>query len=947
MRKIILTLVFFNLIHNSFSQDFRITGQVNDSTGQSMPGAGISLIQSRDSAFIAGTVSDANGNFIFNNVSPGKIFLKISFLGYNDLYIKKEIANQSLNLGKLYLQNKASTLSAVNVTENILPVQLKGDTTQFNADAFKTNRDASAEDLATKMPGITSQDGKIQAQGEDVKKVLIDGKPFMGDDPNAALKNLPAEIIEKIQVFDKKSDQSEFTGFNDGNTTKTINIITRPQFRNGTFGKVFSGYGTEELWKGGLNLNFFKDKRKLIILGNVNNINEQNFSTDDLLGVIGSSANNRQQGQRGNYPQRGGGGSGGGGGGRYQQQNDAGNFLVDQKNGTTTTYSGGLNYVNQWKKMDFSVSYFFNHSNNRANNNLIRQYFTTDADGLIYKEDNINKTENYNHRSNIRLEYKFDTLNSILFQPRISFQKNNGNNTLLGSNTDINGKISDAVSSNSNNLNGVSFSSPLLYRHSFNKRGRTFSANINTGYNQNKGNGELNSVISYYPDTIPTDTVNQIYDQNSNSWNTSTELTYTEPVGKLSQLSISYRGSITNSTSDKNTYTYSPSEELYNAIDTPLSNKFNSNYLTQSFGPNYRIQNEKWNLMAGVSYQRAELNNENIFPNSNELDRKFNSVLPIAMIQYKFSVRKNIRIFYRSSNNSPTISQLQNVVNNSNPLQLTIGNPDLKQDWQNNVNIRYSATNPDKNTSFFIFISGTTTTDYLGNSTFISSSDSLIINNIDLPFGSQLSMPVNINGYYNLRSFSNYSFPLRFLKSTLNINANANYSRTPGLINYGTSFTKSTGAGLGFALSSNISEKIDFLLSSNGSFNNITNSINKNSTNESFNLNSKFKIQIMPWKGLVLQTDLNHQYNSGLTQSYNQNYYLWNAAIGYKFLKNNVAELRLSVFDLLKQNLSISRNTTDVYYEDIQSNVLQQYFMLTFTYNLKFFKVKKEEPAIH
>ena len=298
MRKIILTLVFFNLILKTFSQDFRITGQVNDSIGQSMPGAGISLLHFSDSALIKGTVTDLNGNFILNKVSPGKIFLKISFLGYNDLFIIKEIANQSLSLGKLYLQNKASTLNAVYITENTLPVQLKGDTTQFNADAFKTNRDASAEDLATKMPGITSQDGKIQAQGEDVKKVLIDGKPFMGDDPNAALKNLPAEIIEKIQVFDKKSDQSEFTGFNDGNTTKTINIITRPQFRNGTFGKAFGGYGTEELWKGGLNLNFFKDKRKLIILGNVNNINEQNFSTDDLLGTGRSSSRCCRSGHR-------------------------------------------------------------------------------------------------------------------------------------------------------------------------------------------------------------------------------------------------------------------------------------------------------------------------------------------------------------------------------------------------------------------------------------------------------------------------------------------------------------------------------------------------------------------------------------------------------------------------------------------------------------------------
>ena len=945
MKKIFLTFIFLIVVLIAYSQDIQITGQVNDNTGQSLPGAGVTLLKPVDSILVAETISDVNGNFIFNNVHPGKILLKISFLGYNDLYIKKEITSQSLILGKIILQNKASTLNAVNITEKIPPVQLKGDTTQFNADAFKTNRDATAEDLTLKMPGITSQDGKVQAQGEEVKKVLIDGKPFLGDDPNAALKNLPAEIIEKIQVFDKKSDQSEFTGFNDGNTTKTINIVTRPQFRNGTFGRAFTGYGTEELWKGGFSLNFFKEKRKLTILGNTNNINEQNFSSDDLLGVLSSSANNRPQSQRSNYPQRGGAG-GGGGGGRFQSQNDASNFLVDQKNGTTTTHSAGLNYVNQWKKMDFSLSYFFNHSDSRSNSSLVRQYFTTNADGLIYSEDNFNKTENINHRANIRLEYKFDTLNSILFQPRVSFQKNTGRNALSGNNTVKNRRASDAISSNNNDLDGISFSSPLLYRHSFNKKGRTFSANINTGFNQNKGNGDLNSVITYYSDTIPPDTMNQISGQNSHSWNNTTELIYTEPVGTMGQLSLSYRRSYTTSASDRNTFSYSPAENLYNTIDTPLSNKFRSNYLTQSFGPNYRIQNEKWNLLAGVSYQRADLKNENIFPYENKLDKQFNSILPIAMIQYKFTIRKNIRIFYRSSNNSPSIIQLQNVVNNSNPLQLTIGNPDLKQDRQNNVNIRYSAANPDKNTSFFIFISGTVTNDYIGNSTFIATSDTMITNEVKLTRGLQLSKPVNINGNYNLRSFGNYSFPLGILKSSLNINANVNYTRTPGLINNALTYSTTTGSGLGFALSSNISEKFDFLFSSNGNISNIINTINKNSNNRSFNLTSRFKIQVMPWKGLVLQTDLNHQYNSGLSQNYNQNYFLWNAAIGYKFLKNRLAEFRLSVFDLLKQNISISRNTTDIYYEDVKSNVLKQYFMLTFTYNLKIFKAKKDDSLI-
>ncbi len=734
MQKTVLTIIFLISVFTTKSQEFQITGKVTDNKGQTLPGAGIALLQPNDSVIVFGTVSDENGNFVFNMLPTGKFLLKISFLGYNDLYINKEITNQSLNLGTLSMKDNVSTLNEVNITEKIPPVQLKGDTTQYNADAFKTNRDATAEDLASKMPGITSQDGKIQAQGEDVKKILIDGKPFLGDDPNAALKNLPAEIIEKIQVFDKKSDQSEFTGFNDGNTTKTINIITRPQFRNGTFGKTYAGYGTEELWKGGFNLNFFKDKRKLILLGNSNNINEQNFSTDDLLGVLGSSANNRPHGPRGNSPQRGGGGSG-----RYQPQNDAGNFLVDQKNGTSTTNSVGLNYVNQWKKLDFSMSYFFNHSDNQASSKIYRQYFTTDSEGLIYNEDNTTQTENLNHRANLKLEYKFDTLNSILFQPRVSFQNNAGQNTLNGNNTDLNGSISNVLSTSNNDLNGLSFSSPLLYRHSFSKKGRTFSANINTGYNQNKGDGGLNSLITYYSDSLSFDTMNQISDLNSHTWNNSAELIYTEPVGDFGQLSFNYKGSYTSNISDKNTFTFSPPENLYNTIDTPLSNKFNSNYITQSFGPNYRIQNEKWNLMAGISYQKAELNNENIFPYENKFDKQFNSILPVAMIQYKFSKLKNIRLFYRSSNNSPSVTQLQNVVNNSNPLQLSIGNPDLKQDWQNNVNIRYSAANPEKSTSFFVFLSGTVTNNYIGNSTIIASSDTLIINDFLLSNGSQLS----------------------------------------------------------------------------------------------------------------------------------------------------------------------------------------------------------------
>jgi hypothetical protein len=929
-------ILLFAFIH-TVAKAQQITGKVSDSDLQPLVGAGVYILNPVDSSIITGSTTDTVGNFLFRFSTSGKFLVRTSFLGFKDHFIEKEFSGSSINLGNVVLKNSTSTLNEVTVSEKVIPVQIKGDTTEYNADAFKTNKDATTEDLVQKMPGITTQDGKIQAQGEEVKKVLIDGKPFLGDDPNAAMKNLPAEVVEKIQVFDKKSDQSEFTGFDDGNSSKTINIITRPQFRNGIFGKVAAGLGSEESWKAGMSVNFFKDKRKLTILGNSNNINEQNFSTDDLLGVMSTSPSNRVQGQRGTYSQR------GGSSGRGNQPSDASNFLIDQRNGVSETNSAGFNYANQFKKADFSVSYFFNHTYNRSTSDLYRQYLSSEDFGLNYAETSTGRSTNINHRANLRLDYKFDTLNSILFQPRISFQDNSGNSLLSGVNSEFDTLLSDIENIYGTAQNGYSFSAPLLYRHSFHKKGRTFSANINAGYSRNEGENQQLSQTTYYADSIPSDTINQITYPDTENRNFSGELTYTEPLSSKEQLSFTYKSTYTTSESDKTTFTDSILAGEYRILDTTLSNKFSSVYPTQSIGAGYRFQEEKWNLSVGLAYQTSALKNEQEFPYQASLDKSFNSFLPNAMFQYKFTQRKNLRMFYRSSNNSPSVTQLQNVINNNNPLQLTTGNPDLKQDWQNYVNVRYSAANTEKNTSFFIFISGNVAQDYIANSTFVATSDSVLTNGITLASGSQISKPVNLDDYYNLRSFCNYSFPLGVFKSSLNLNGNLNYSNTPSIVNNIKSSSKTTGAGLGFSISSNISEKYDFLLSSNGSFSNVKSSLETNPENNSFNLASRLRIQVNPWKGLILQTEFNHQYNSGLSESYNQNYTLWNAAVGYKFLKNKVAEIRLSAFDILNQNTSISRNTTDIYYEDIQTNTIEQYFMLTFTYNLKFFKMKKEE----
>ncbi|MEI6349252.1 MAG: TonB-dependent receptor [Bacteroidota bacterium] len=902
------------------AQNATISGQVYDQSNQSIIGANIVLLKPVDSVMIKGTTTDVNGNFKLQIAQQGTFLIKISFIGYEDIFITKKVSNQPLSLGKLILKDKVTKLTTVSVVAEMTPVQQKGDTTQINAGAFKTNPDANAEDLITKMPGITLQDGKVQAQGESVQKVLVDGQEFFGDDANAVLKNLPAEVVDKIQIFDKKSEQSEATGFDDGNTTKTINIVTKTQFKNGIFGKVLGGYGYEDKWKGGMNLNFFKDKRRISILANTNNVNEQNFSSEDLLGVMSSGS--------GSSGRRGGGRPSGGG-----LSNDAGNFLVDQKSGITATNSFGLNYANQWKKVNFSGSYFINYSDNNSENNLYRQYVTSQNEGLSYQENQTSNSQNINHRINFKIDWKIDSLNSLMLQPKISIQQNDASSKLNGQNSLLSIIQNITQSNYSSSLSGLNISLPINYRHSFSKKGRSFSISLNPGYNKNNGNNNLNS-LSYYSDTL---TLDQLANRDVQGIIFSTNIAYSEPLSKQSQLMFSYGTNFNKSNSIKETFNYSNTDLQYNIFDTILSNTYNSQYLSQTFGTSFRYQQTKWNFSTGISFQYAQLNGDQTFPIAFALNKTFNSILPNAQFQYKFTNKKNLRINYRSSNKAPSISQLQNVINNNNPLQLTTGNPELKQDWQNSFTLRYSSSSSEKSRSFMALLSSAFTQNYIVNNTTIASQDSIIAPGITLARGSQLSRPINLNGYFNIRSFNNVSFPIAFIKSILSLNLGGTYTKTPGMINNQINYSNSYNVGLGFALSSNISQSFDFTLSSNTTYNNISNTLQSSLNSDYYNQNSKLKIQVMPWKWMVIQSDVNHQYNSGLSTNYNQNYFLWNAAIGCKFLKDNKAELRLSIFDIMKQNNSISRNTTEIYYEDVRTNVLQQYAMLTFTYNIKYY----------
>lgn len=926
------------ITHCSFGQGYNISGTLQDETDNSaLIGVSVVVNAANDTSVKTGAITDIDGHFTISGLTEGSYHLKASYIGFEP-YERNITLTRDIALGILKMKVSNAQLKNVTIEGQQVRVQQSGDTTNYNAGAYKTNPDATAEDLLTKMPGITTDGGTVKANGEDVKQVLVDGKPFFGDDPNATIKNLPAEIIDKIQVFDKLSDQAQLTGFDDGQSQKTINIITKPGKNNGQFGKIYGGYGSkneqlkDNFYLAGGNINFFNGDRRISIIALSNNINQQNFSTDDLLGVTSTSSGQGRGG--GGYRGRSGGSRGGGGYGGSA----ASNFLVGQQDGITTTNSAGINYSDSWgKKIKVSGSYFFNNTENTNNNNLTRNYFTAADSNLVYKENSNTVTKNTNHRANLRLEYNIDSSNMILFTPRISFQQNSYDRTLSGSSTlPDSTEVNNTNNRNSTDNNGYNFSSSLLYQHKFAKKGRTISLNLNAQSNNRIGSGSNYALNQYVSDTGYLSTLlDQHYDLTGNGYTFGGSLNYTEPLGRKSQLMISYAPSYNKNISDKETKNNNGAGE-YTDLDTSLSNKYDNTYLTQRGGIHYRYSSQKLNFFAGLNYQYATLDGAQDFPYDFHLEKTFSSVLPQAMLNLRFSRNENLRIMYRTNTDAPSISQLQNVIDNSNALLLKTGNPELKQDYTHTLIFRYGNTNTQRASNFFAFAYANIAQNYISNQNFTDSSIAAQYGFTLLP-GSQLSRPVNLDGYYSIRTFLTYGMPVKLIKSNLNLSAGFTFSHTPGLINLETNYANNYALNGGVVISSNISENVDFTLAYSGNYNIVKNTLQTQSDNNYYSQTTSLKLNYIFLKGFVFNTSLNHSLYSGLSQGFNQEFLLWNASLGYKFFKDRSLDVRLTAYDILNQNRAITRTVTETYIEDNYTNVLQRYFMLNVTYTLRNF----------
>ncbi len=956
-----------------------VSGSIIDSANSSgMAGATVKVYM-RDQKLIGGAICDSKGHFIIHNLPAGDLRLVVSSLGYRNATKGVQTkANDTVNVGRIRLIQSAVQGQEVEVEAEQIRGEQKGDTTEFNAKAFKTDKNASAEDLVKKMPGVEVENGQVKAHGEQVKRVLVDGKPFFGDDPAATLKALPSDIIDKVQVYDQGSDQSQFTRFDDGERNKTINVVTKPDKRVGQFGKFYAGYGTDDRYNGGGNINYFNGDQRISLLGLSNNINEQNFSMQDIIGTMGGGGGQymRMAGRNmAMFTTSGGGRSSnprGPGGGM------ASDFSVAASDGISKSNGIGLNYSDQFgKSFALSGSYFFNRSNTAQVQAIDRIYYLSDSTTQTNLQNNNNGTINLNHRLNVRADYSIDSMSSILLSPRWTWQSSDKNNNGLSNTVESLNKLNESQYSTTSATTAHNFNTDLLYRLRFATEGRTLSSNINTTFGSNSGSATNISNNTYYGiDTIIVP-LNQQVPSNGTNRTVGGNLTYTEPLARNHQLQLSYNFNDVHTESSRMTYG-ADSVNQYSKLLPILSNSTSSNYITHRPGVSYRFSitpppdsakkpdmmmmmmgGDKgmgsrmmnmmggavgtWTFGIGADYQIAQLKTEQTYPLSSSTSTQFLTILPNFSLVARPSGTSNIRFNYRTSTNSPSITQLQDVVDNSDPLHLSRGNSQLKQEYSHSIFANYGSFNIVTASGLFAMVNLNITRDRIVNST---TTNGVVPGSADtIRTGSQYTTYVNRDGFMNGNAFLVYSFPVEPIKGfKLNMNTNAavSYTHDINLINQEENVARTWVLTPSIGMSSNISEYIDFSLSGRTAYSKLNNSIQSE-------LNSTYMTSTIIARGTfishdsseildgwLINFDFNYIITSGLGSNYNRSVPLLNAGIGRRFLDGR-GELKLSVFDALSKNNAINRSTGSGYVEDSMTQVLQRYFMLTFTYNLRAF----------
>ncbi|MBK8493666.1 MAG: outer membrane beta-barrel protein [Chitinophagaceae bacterium] len=923
MGKVLLTCI---VIFIGLTSTAQVKGTLIDSASlKPIENAVIGLVVKSNPGDTSYVFTNDKGQFRFETVPSSNFSIIIRHLGYwpKAKYVPVNKVEKTIDVGSFVMAQDAKLLSEVVVEAPAIVV--KEDTIEYNASSFQTKEGAVVEDLLKKLPGVqVDKDGNVTAQGKAVSRVKVNGKDFFGGDVKTATKELPANIVDKIQIIDDYGDQATVSGIKDGDPDKIMNIQIKKDKNKGFFGRATAGYGTQDRYQGSFNGNYFNNNRQISVLANSNNTNTSlfNFGGGGNRGATsmmrsGLSAMTDMGGM--------------GGMNNMMQGGNASAFSGANNNGISTTNSFGFNYRDQWsKRISVYGSYSYNHRNTSQLQNSSTQTFF-DSSSFVNNQDVDNLTKGNSHRFTFNFEYQVDSFNYLKISPSVNYSGSDANNLTVFDYLETNGtKTSDGSNKNLNNSQAPNLAATILYNHKFRKRGRNFSSSITLGTSNNNSEQDVTNLsYQYVPPVIGPRNNFQFIDQENNNYNYGVRFTYSEPLNKTQSLDFSYSHNLNYSRNDRQTFNVDSLTQV-KYLNSFLSNDYENNFYNNRVGLSLRTTKKKYNYTVGLSLQPVNLQGNSITRDSAYKTIRRASVFPIARFVYNFSRTKTFNFSYNGNATQPSFSQLQPVQDVSNQQSITVGNPNLKPSMNHNMNFSYNNFN---------FVSGKV---LFTNVTVSTIKNQIVNNTIDKGAGRQLSIPENVNGYYNLLGFYVFSKPYKNRKYVLSLRGTANYNHNVNLVDSIRNIGSNWIVSQGFNFEYNYKDILEFGTGISYSLNDVKyknpsgkTSTLQNTSSNAWTISSNINVNIT--KTLILKYDLDYTINNGLASSVSRNQVIMNASLEKQLFKKKNGIIRIEAFDLFKQNSNITRSVIQNSIIDSRTNRLTRYFIATFTYRLQRF----------
>ena len=857
-------------------------------------------------------MTDGDGKGVITNIPSGKYVFVAELMGYTKATRPVELKSQVTDLGEVFMKADITMLNEVVVSAVGNQVVVKKDTVEYTATLFKTTDNDMLEDLLKKLPGVeVDSDGGITYQGETINKIMIDGKEFFLDDPSLASKNIPAKIIEKIKVVDKKSDQAEFTGIDDGEEEKVIDLSVKPGLLESWFGNVAAGGGhdlqTEEhaaRYQASGMAGRFTENNQISFIFNANNTNNRGF------GDMGMGCGMRGRGFGGN------------------------------RGGIMTSWMGGINAnmnLGGDRDRELGGNYLYNGTSRDVEERSSRTTFLNDSISQHTANNESSRFFSDGHRAGMEIDYKFNDKTSILFRPNFNYSTSRySERSEYETDNSMTGKVNDGVSEATSDGTSWRTNGRLLYRQRIGeKAGRTLSLNLDYSISNSDYDGTNYSETNTYTDGLQSgrELVNQYYDQREESYSASADLTYTEPLGKNFFLLGSYRFNWSNSLSEKDTRNVLEDGTLSEELDSTYSSRMENTFLRHRMQVSFMKQEKNYNLQLGVNAQPSTTITKDDFNPGRNVNYTVWNFAPSARFDYNFDKNEFMRINYNGSTSQPSVNQLMPVPDNSDPLYVSVGNMSLKPEFSNRFRMHYNYTDMESFSTYSVMGGFNFTKDDIINASWYNST------------GTQYTVPVNsdrptlggnvmlmTNSQFGKSGFSLMTFTRGSVTSSLSYTGDNPEAETFEEIQDYLIGGRTTS----MSLSENLTlvyrnDYIETRLGASASYRKAWYEIASQARADTWD-NSVFAEvnATLPW-GMEFRTDARYNYYIGYEAGFGEPELTWNAEISQLFLKDKMT-LRFKVYDILNQAKNNYRTTTDNYVEDTYNNTLGQYFMISLVY---------------